>query len=228
MEISLSSLSSKFSVLICTGRVGISFLSSGRAAVTPHVSCQFATLRERELAHAAVVGPIAGVSAAVGGQAAHRLKTLAAQLAGEGCVKWRSWVGKRWSGRWRWGRYYSAVVVANLRQALQTHGEVQALQVTWCNAGAVGKLVKGGRSPRGRLECRGQCGTQVTWIHGGCRFWHLCDAVVLHLVDVERMCVLSMLEESPCAGEHILTHLAGENGGLFCYGEEERKGKLIY
>ncbi len=143
MEISLSPCPASFRSSSALAELGsVSCPAAGRA-VTPHVSCQFATLRERELAHAAVVGPIAGVSAAVGGQAAHRLKTLAAQLAGEGCVKWRSWVGKRWSGRWRWGRYYSAVVVANLRQALQTHGEVQALQVTWCNAGAVGKLVKG-------------------------------------------------------------------------------------
>lgn len=41
------------------------------------------------------------------------------------------------------------------------------------------------------------------------------------------MCVLSMLEESPCTGEHTLTHLAGENGGLFCFGKEEREIKLI-
>lgn len=220
-------MSSKFSVLICTGRVGISFLSRRKAAVTPHVSCQFATLGKRELAHATVVRPIAGVSAAVGGQAAQRLKTLAAELAGEGCVKWRSWVGKRWSGwrRWGRGRYYSTAVAANLCQTLQTHGEVQALQVTWCMTGAVGMLVKGGGSSRGRLECWGQCGSQVTWIHGGCWFWCLNDGVVLHLVDVERMYILSMLEESPCTGEYTLTHLAGENGWFFCIWEEEERKK---
>lgn len=53
----------------------------------------------------------------------------------------------------------------------------------------------------------------------------MCDGVVLHLVDAERMCVLSVLEESPCAGEHTLTHLAGENGGFFCFGKEEREGE---
>ncbi len=41
------------------------------------------------------------------------------------------------------------------------------------------------------------------------------------------MCIPCMLEESPCAGEHTLTHLAGENGGLFCYKEEERENVFI-
>lgn len=80
------SLSRKLSVLIRTGKAGIRcFLSS--TTVASHVSCKFAALGERELAQTTVVGPIAGVSAAVCGQAAQRLKALAAQLAGEGCVK---------------------------------------------------------------------------------------------------------------------------------------------
>lgn len=140
--------------------------------MAPYVPGQLATLGEGLPAHSAVIGPVAGVSPAVGGQGMLGQEVMVTKLAGKVRLEGAGLrEGRR--RRWRKGRRKhqasggaAGVVVIPLSELPEPHGKVQGLHVAGGGGGGV-RLTGASEAQRGGLEGRSEGLAQVTRVECG-------------------------------------------------------------